>query len=92
MNAWHISFTLEQPTPGTVTVPADTEEEARAKFEEMTKGYNNAEIKEIVNLEEVPFLKKLVDARAAEEAKADDALAELEAQASDTAPTTETVN
>lgn len=69
MNAYHISFTFDAPSPGTITIAADSTEDAKAKLEDMTKEFTNVKIHEIVDLETVPFLKALFEKQVEESAK-----------------------
>lgn len=65
--AFHIAFSFMQKMPGVITIPAPSKEEAKAQFLQMADGLNELTVHEIVDLEEVPALNKILQEQLAME-------------------------
>ena len=76
MKAYHLSFRFDQPQPGVITIPATSADEAKQKLQDMLNEFRNVEIFEAIDLEEVPFLKKMYDSKVAAE-KEDDSFSDI---------------
>lgn len=63
LNAYHVAFTFDQPTPGVITIPAATKDEASKKLADMANdnGIKNLNIKEVIDIEDIPHLKAIID-------------------------------
>lgn len=63
LRAYHISFVFDQKQPGVITIPGETADAATENFMKMMEHFNNVEIIQIVDLAEIPFLKRIHDAQ-----------------------------
>jgi hypothetical protein len=79
--AYHISFTFDEPRPGVITLVDETPEQAKEQLAKLLEGFNNLEIHDVTDLDDVPFLKKAFEAHQDREATLAEAL-EDEAPAS----------
>ena len=74
LKAYHISFVFDQKQPGVITVPGETADAATENFMKMMEHFNNVEIIQIVDLAEIPFLKRIHDAQEKEEEETEESL------------------
>lgn len=71
MKAFHVSFSFTQQMPATITIPADTEDEAKDKLKTMAAGVSNLEIHEIIDIEKIPVYNKMLQESQAKEEASD---------------------
>ncbi len=61
MKAYHISFVFDQPQPGIITIPGANKDEALANFHKQMEQFSNVQVFQVIDLEEIPFLKEIFD-------------------------------
>lgn len=69
---WHIAFSFEEPRPAVITLPGDTEDEAKKLLLDMAQNMRNVEIHECVDASILPNIQDMLRAQA--EAKATEAV------------------
>jgi 23S rRNA pseudoU1915 N3-methylase RlmH len=89
MKAFNIAFTFDQKVPGVITIPAETSDEAAAKLKDYLKDFSNVDIKEVVDIDNIPAIRKMVDEQLKQE---EEAKAWEEAEKNKTVVETEVVN
>lgn len=63
MKAYHIAFVFKNPTPATITLPAESAEAAETKLREMVRqNYGEIDIFQTVDLDEVDAMRERAQA------------------------------